>query len=600
MTAPNVGAATQSPAGAFKQCRPAFVWVGGFSLLVNVLTLTSSLYMMQVYDRVLTSGSLSTLFFLTIVALGALALMSALDHVRGRILHRLSDWLERRLGPAILKRTVDAALTGRQAGADMLRDLGAVRTALTGSSFLFDAPWAPAYICFIYALHPSLGHLALLSAALLFLLAWANDRLTRDSQSAANAAGQRAFSTAEAAGRGAEAVDALHMLPGLIRRWRGHQIAGLEALEAATRRGAALLSLTRFLRQAVQVAVLGVGAWLVVRHEMTGGAMMAASIMLGRALAPVEQAIAGWRQVTLGRDALRRLEAFLARPPRRLDGLPLPAPVGRLSVRGLTFRVGDGGPLILQGVSFDAQPGEMLAIIGPSAAGKSTLARLLVGVHAPLSGSVRLDGADLFQWRRDDVARHIGYLPQDVGLFTGTVAENIARLGDVDPEAVVAAARLADCHEMILRLPNGYDTEIGDGGVFLSGGQRQRVALARALYGGPKLVALDEPNASLDSEGELALERAIVALKAYGACVIVVSHRSGTLANADRVLALRDGRVEALGPRDEVLETLKRRSPSGPPRPLQGTRPQRGPAQTGQGPFAAGLTIVPNKGGTAP
>ena len=433
----NVTSVEEGVGDLLSRCRPPLIWATGFSLLINVLMLTSSLYMMQVYDRVLPSGSLPTLLFLSLITAGALALLSALDFVRTRLLGTLGDWLERRLAPPILERMVEGTLLGRREGTALLKDIGTLHSVLgNGATFLFDVPWVPVYLALIYALHPVLGHLAVTSAALLFILALINDRITRACLREATAASNRAIATAEAALRNAEVVDAMHLLPGLARRWGRDHSHALDAQDRAHRRGAVLLNITKFVRQLVQVALLGAGAWLV----------------------------------------------------------------------------------------------------------------------------VRLDGADLFQWRRDDVGRHIGYLPQDVELFAGSVAENIARMGEPDPQAVVEAATLADCHAMILRLPQGYDTQVGDGGAFLSGGQRQRVALARALYGAPKLVVLDEPNASLDAEGEQALNRAITALKERGACVIVIGHRPGTLAQVDRILALRDGRVESFGPRAEVLEALKRRT----------------------------------------
>lgn len=559
------------------------MWAGGFSLLVNLLALTSSLYMMQVYDRVVPSGHLATLLFLTLAAVGALGLMAFLDYVRGRTLAVSGDWLERRLGAPILERVADGVLAGRAERTEALRDLAAVRGTMAGGAvFLLDAPWVPVYVAVIYLLHPLLGHLAVASVVVLAVLVLANDRMTRRGAALSAAAGRRALVAADTAVRNAEVLDALHLLPGLLRRWRVHHLDCLDRNERVQRRSAVLLALTRFLRQVVQVAVLGLGAWLSVRHEITGGAMIASSIVLGRALSPVEQAIGGWRQAVAGWEALGRLNAVLSRPPRRAAGLPLPEPTGHLSVRDVVYRVGDAtGPVpprpILQGVSFEVRPGEALAVIGPSAAGKSTLARLLVGLHPPLAGAVRLDGADLFQWRRDDVARHLGYLPQDVALFGGTVADNIARLGEPDPAAVVEAARAADCHDMILRLPQGYDTDIGDGGACLSGGQRQRLALARALYGMPRLVVLDEPNASLDPEGEEALNRAIAGLKERGAAVVLVGHRPSTLGQVDRILVLRDGRVDLLGPRNEVIEALKRRTlhPVGSP---AGGRPVAVPA----------------------
>ncbi|MCW2248794.1 PrtD family type I secretion system ABC transporter [Azospirillum fermentarium] len=565
------------------QCRPALVWTGGFSLLINILALTSSLYMMQVYDRVVPSGHLSTLIFLTLMAVSALGLMAFLDYVRGRILAVSGDWLKRRLGATVLERLADRVLAGRDGRTEALRDLAALRgTMAGGAAFLFDTPWVPVYVAVVYLLHPVLGHLAVGSVAVLAALVIANDRVTRRGATVSAAAGRRALMAADSAVRNAEVVDALHLLPGLLRRWQTHHDDCLDRNERVQRRSAVLLAVTRFLRQVVQVAVLGLGAWLSVRHEISGGAMIAASIVLGRALAPVEQAIGGWRQTMAGWEALGRIRTLLSQPMRRAAGLPLPEPAGHLTVQNVVYRAGDpAGPVpprpILQGVSFEVRPGEALAVVGPSAAGKSTLARLLVGLHPPLAGAVRLDGADLFQWRRDDVARHLGYLPQDVALFGGTVAENIARLGDPDPAAVVAAAQAADCHGMILRLPRGYDTDIGEGGAFLSGGQRQRLALARALYGSPRLVVLDEPNASLDPEGEEALNRAVAGLKERGASVVLIGHRPSTLGQVDRILVLRDGRVDLLGPRNEVIEALKRRtlhsvpSPSGPspsgPRP---------------------------------
>jgi PrtD family type I secretion system ABC transporter len=377
------------------------------------------------------------------------------------------------------------------------------------------------------------------------------------------------------------------MVPGIVRRWERDHTQLLDYQAAVSKTGAMLLNLTKFLRQMVQIGILGAGAWLVVTHELTGGVMIAGSIMLGRALQPVEQAIGGWKQVSNARTARRRLENFFARPQRRPAGLPLPAPRGHLTVDNLVFRIREGQKPILIGVSFEARPGEAVAVIGPSAAGKSTLARLLVGLHPPTAGTVRLDGAEIFSWRRDDIGRYLGYLPQDVELFAGTVAENIARLRVPDPQAVVAAARLADCHDMILRLPKGYDTEIGDGGAMLSGGQRQRIGLARALYGDPKLVVLDEPNASLDVEGDDALNQAITTMKQNGTTVVVIGHRPSTLSQVDRILVLRDGRLQMFGPRADVIEQLKRQRMQ-PVRPVHPPSPsERAPSDRIAPPEAA-------------
>lgn len=547
---------------ALVRCRAALGWAAAFSLPINLLALTTSLYMMQVYDRVLASGSLATLSYLSLIALAAIALSGALDLVRARLLATAADWLDRRIGPALLERMVDGALAGRAGQAELLQDLGKLCGALgNGIVFLFDIPWVPVYLGLIYLLHPLLGHVAAASALLLLGLALLNDRIARPAVKKATDASLLARATVAAAVRNAETVEAMHLLPGLERRWsRDHGMA-LDQQMAAARSASILLAATRAMRQAMQVAILGTGAWLVVWHDMGAGAMLAASLVVGRALAPLEQAIGGWRQLATGWEAWHRLTAAFKHQPRRDGGaLPLPTPAGRLQVQGIVYRLPGQDRPVLNGVSFEAVPGEAVAVVGPSAAGKSTLARLAVGLHPPLIGTVRLDGSDLFQWRRDDIGRHIGYLAQDVGLFAGTVAENIARMDSPDPQAVVAAARMADCHAMIQRLPKGYDTEIGEGGVFLSGGQRQRIGLARALYGNPKLVVLDEPNANLDADGEQALARAIAALKDRGAIVLVIGHRPGTLALADRIVALRDGRVEAFGPRAEVLEALKRRT----------------------------------------
>src|SRR4051812_12298997 len=543
---------------ALSRCRRPLYWIAGFSLVINILMLTSSLYMMQVYDRVIASGSIATLLFLTLAAAGALGLMSRLDFLRARILSGVGEWVNRRLGPVTLERSLENVLAGRNDRSDALRDLETLRSFFSGGiNFLFDAPWVPIYISVIYLLHPILGHTAVAAAVVLFMLALANSSLTAKPLAAAGNASRRAMRTADAALRNAEAVEAMNLMPGIIRRWEKDQSVMLENQGSVARTGAMLLDLTKFIRQMVQISILALGAWLVVKHELTGGSMIAGSIILSRALQPVEQAISGWKQVSNARAARKRLKEFFSRPERRPAGLSLPAPTGRLIVDNLVFKHANGVKPILKGISFDARPGEAVAVIGPSAAGKSTLARMLVGLHPSTAGTVRLDGAEIFTWRRDEIGGYLGYLPQDVELFAGTVADNIARLRQPDSAAVVAAAQLADCHDMILRLPSGYDTEIGEGGAMLSGGQRQRIGLARALYGSPKLVILDEPNASLDIEGDDALNQAIAAMKEKGTTVIVIGHRPSTLSQVERILVLRDGRVAMFGPRTDVIETLK-------------------------------------------
>jgi PrtD family type I secretion system ABC transporter len=551
-----------------------------FSAVLNVLMLTSSVYMLQVYDRVLSSGSIATLLYLTIIAAAALLLLSLLDTLRSRMLGRISNWLEMRLSPVAFRKALDASICQRDYQGESLRDLGSIRTFLGGGiANLFDVPWVPIYLGVVYILHPVMGHVALSGALILFLLALASDVAAKRPLKEANRSSTMSMRTVEGALRNAEVIDAMGLTDGVLRRWAGLSRGALSLQSLASDRAAAIQGAARFVRFFLQTTILGVGAWLVIRQEVTGGAMIAGSIIMGRALAPVEQAIGTWKQMVQAREAYKRLFTFLAQPPLRPEAMPLPAPEGRLSVEGVCFGL-PGKPLILRSVTFRADPGEAICIIGPSAAGKSSLARLLVGVRNPVMGIVRLDGADIFTWPKSDIGRHVGYLPQDVELFSGTIRENISRLSEAEPAEVVAAARMANCHDMILRLEKSYDTEIGEAGVRLSGGQRQRIALARAVFGRPRLVILDEPNASLDSEGEEALNRAIAALKACGSTVIVIGHRPSLLQEVTKVLVLVAGQVETFGPRAEVMERLTRRNVQ----PVPVGSPARAQATAGSGP----------------
>jgi PrtD family type I secretion system ABC transporter len=543
-----------------KRCRRALFGVMLFSAVLNVLMLTSSVYMLQVYDRVLSSESIETLLYLTIIAGAALLLLSLLDTLRSRMLVRISNWLEMRLSPAAFRKALDASLCQRDYQGESLRDLGSIRTALNGGIVtFFDVPWVPIYLGVVYVLHPVMGHVAFIGAVILFLLALASEAAAKRPLKEANRPAIQGMRMVECALRNAEVIDAMGLTEGVLRRWAGvrRQSLGLQAL--ASDRSAAIQGAARFVRFFLQVTLLGVGAWLVIRQEVTGGAMIAGSIIMGRALAPVEQSIGTWKQMVQAREAYRRLFTFLEQPPLRPKAMPLPSPEGWISVERACFGL-PGKPLILKSISFKAEPGEAIGIIGPSAAGKSTLARLLVGVRSPVTGSVRLDGADIFTWPKSDLGRHVGYLPQDVELFSGTIRENISRLGEANPAEVVAAARMANCHDMILRLEKGYDTEIGEAGIRLSGGQRQRIALARAVFGRPRLIILDEPNASLDAEGEDALNRAIATMKACDSTVIVIGHRPSLLQEITKVLVLVAGQVEMFGPRNEVMERLTRRN----------------------------------------
>ena len=556
--------------------RSQLVAVALFSGVVNLLQLTVSLYMMQVFDRVLSTRSIDTLYYLTAIAMFALLVMAVLDGLRGQIMQRLATWIEGKAAPEAFIRAIESQLRGRPYRMEALRDLAVCRGWLGSPASLtvFDVPWVPVYLAVIFALHPTLGWIALAGAVLLFGLTLANEWATGALLRQASTAGMASQRRAESMVRNAEVIDSMGMAPAVLQRWREGLSASVPPQEKAADRAAMLLSITRFFRLTVQVAVLGVGAWLTLEQQLTSGASIAASIIMGRALAPVEQMIGGWKQLVQARQSYRRLLGFLALPRIRPPGIPLPEPTGRVAAERVTFGFPGQPVAIIKGISFALTAGESLAIIGPSAAGKTTLIRLLIGTLQPSAGTVRLDGADVFTWQREDFGRYVGYLPQDVELFDGTVMKNIGRMRDAEPEMVFEAAKLAGCHEMILRLPQGYDTEIGDGGQHLSGGQRQLIGLARAMFGNPRFVVLDEPNSNLDGDAEQALIRGLEALKARNTTVILVSHRPTLVQGVDKVLLLRDGAAEAFGPRAEVLKRLMQQA-----KPQEITQPPAGRAE---------------------
>ncbi len=522
--------------------------------------LASPIYMMQVFQRVLTSGHTSTLLFLTIIALFAIAMLGALEAVRSWSLNRISSWLGATVSPALIESSVSVSLAGAGRGGQALRDLGAIQQFVGGQGVtaLMDSPWVPIFVAVIWLIHPILGMLALGAAVVLFALALLNELLTKRPLTDGNRFQMAAQQFVDSSLRNAEIVQAMGMLPSLIARWRAHnEEAGRHQLVAGDRSGA-ISGFTKFFRLAVQVCILGAGCLLVLAGELGPGQMIATSILLSRALSPVEQSIGAWRNFTAARNAHSRLEELLRMaPPSTGDAMKLPEPKGQVIADKVTFFPGNSEHPTLRTVSLALEPGETLGILGPSGAGKSTLCRLMVGVWKPQSGSIRLDSAEIHSWDRTDFGRYVGYLPQDVELFDGTIRENIARMGQAPDEDVIEAAQLAGVHDMILHFPDGYDTVIGPAGVNLSGGQRQRVGLARALFGRPRLLVLDEPNASLDQQGESALANAIRNMKGLGTTIILVGHRMAEIRETDKLLFLREGRVELFGPRLQVLEKLK-------------------------------------------
>ena len=548
---------------ALGTCRGAFTATIIFSLFVNLLMFVAPLYMLQIYDRVLASRSESTLIMLTVIAGGMLLVFGLLEAVRSRVLVRIGVRLDQQLNSrvfsAVFRQNVGSS---QSSGSQSLRDLDNIREFMTGSGLIAfcDAPWVPVFIAVIFLFHPWLGFLALAGAIIIFILALSNEILTRKPLSEASTASVKANQFVSTSLRNAEAVEAMGMLGGIMRRWDQRHGAVMRRQAMASDRAGLIMASSKFVRMSLQVGILGLGAYLAIHQQITPGTMIAASIIMGRALAPVEMAVGQWRNFIQTRSAYARLNQLLQQVPERGATMQLPEPRGDVTLERVVAAPPGSRTAILKGVSFNLAAGTTLGVIGPSAAGKSTLARILVGVWPPASGSVRLDGAELSSWDKGELGPYIGYLPQDVELFDGTVAENIARFNDVDADKVVHAAKHAGAHEMVLHLPDGYDTPIGASGQSLSGGQRQRVALARALYDKAKLIVLDEPDANLDSEGEKALVAAMEYCKSQGATVIVITHRPALLNTADQVLVLDQGQVKMMGSRDDIISRYARPS----------------------------------------
>lgn len=540
--------------------RPMVATAVVFSLFINVLMLVSPLYMLQVYDRVLSTRSTSTLIAITAIAGLLLAVYAMLETLRSQVLVRAGLVFDQDLAPAVFNAIHRGML--RQPNGNLvqgLRDVDALREFLTGSGLIAfcDAPWFPVFVFASFMLHPWFGFLAIFGSVVIWSLTLANELLTNrdltEASTASIAAGQRANSTF----RNVEVLQAMGMLGALRSLWLGVHQTHLDWQARASDRAGALMAGTKFFRMFLQTIILGTGGYLAIQQEISGGAIVAASILIGRALQPMELAVGSWKNFVSARGAHRRLKALFEVAGTEKEWMKLPQPKGALAVEGVVVAAPGQREAILRGVSFSLSPGEALCVVGPSAAGKSTLARLIVGIWPAGQGAVRLDGAALPDWDPQQLGRHIGYLPQDVELFVGSVAQNISRFQeDVSPEKVIAAAQQAGCHDLVQHLGQGYNTQIGEGGQSLSGGQRQRIALARALYGNPSLVVLDEPNSNLDAAGEEALLRAIHGLKARGQTVVLITHKVNILAAADKILVMSNGVVEGFGPRDEILARL--------------------------------------------
>jgi len=544
---------------ALRKGRAPILFAALFSLVTNMLYLALPIYTNQIYGRVLGSGSIPTLLVLTTGTICVFAISSTLDNLRSRILAHFGVVLDQQVSGHVFAALFDGVVRRETSGAQALRDLDTFRQTLTGPAVavIFDLPWIPIYMLILFIIDPAIGTVTFIAAVLLVILAFIQDRTTRPITKEANVAALKSYSFTEAGLRNSEVVRAMGMLGYIGRQWATFRVETLNKSAAALRQSDFWGGLIKFVRMVVQVLIIAVGADLIINHKIGSGLLFANMILSARALAPIDRVVASWSSLIGASQAFERLNALLTDYKPSQASTDLPRPKGALAVDGLNYGVPGSGRLLLASVNFTLQPGEFLGIIGPSGAGKSTLTRLLVGVYPPLNGAVRLDGVDVFGWARADFGRHVGYLPQDTELFAGTVRNNIARfIADVTDEEVIAAAQSAGVHEMIVRLPKGYDTELGAGGVVLSAGQRQRVGLARAMLRNPAFVVLDEPNANLDQQGEEALLAALRAMKSRNETVVVVSHKPSILQSADKLLVLRDGRVDLFGPRAAVMDRL--------------------------------------------
>jgi ATP-binding cassette, subfamily C, bacterial len=562
---PRTQAALEPLAKALAACRKAFVAVGVFSLIMSALLLTLPLYMTQVYDRVLGSGSISTLLMLTIIAVSALALSSFLELLRQIMLSRIGAKLEADLGGPLLNASITNTARGEANDVQPLRDLGTLRGFFSGQAVttFFDLPLAPLFILIVFIIHPWLGVVNIIGAGLLFILTILNQRWTAKPLEESSRYAMAALMQAQAYVRNSDIVQAMGLHPETVTAWGRDNAQSLEHQLEAARRAAIIAGISKFIRLTMQVALLGVGGYLALIHEITAGMIFAANIIGGRALQPVEGVIGAWKQIIASREAYDRISATLDKAGPVEPRMALPPPEGHISAENLVYGPKSAQRPIIKSINFALPAGKSLGIVGPSGAGKSTLARLIVGAIEANSGKIRIDGADLDQWNRDEIGRHVGYMPQQPEFFPGTIGQNIARMQEgAAADNIIAAAMAAGVHDMILRMPQGYETRIGLLGLELSGGQKQRVGLARAFYGSPRVLVLDEPNANLDPEGEQALARALQNAKMQSSTIIIVAQRPSAIQNVDLLMVLRDGQVDTMGPRDEVLAKITPQRPA--------------------------------------
>lgn len=537
--------------------RPAIVIAMIFSLFINLLALVSPLYMLQVYDRVLSSRNTLTLLFITLIAVFMFFVYGALESLRTQVLVRAGIRFDSDIRGRIFRSVLEATIQHRPGGAQAFRDVDIVREFITGAGLISfcDAPWIPVFVIIAFILHPFFGVLAIVSGLIILGLAIINDYVTRAPLQQATIASISAQNDASATLRNSEVMQAMGMWGGLQMRWQARRDDLIRWQAAASDRGGAAMSAIKTFRQIVQTLILGGGAYLAIEGKLSPGAMIAASIIVGRALAPIESAVGQWKGFIAGRDAWDRLQTLFRGQPDAVERMALPNPKGRVSFEAAAVAPPGSRTPTVMNATFAIEPGVAMAIIGPSAAGKSSLVRALVGVWPTLAGSIRIDGFDLRQWDPEQLGPYVGYLPQDVELFSGTIAENIARFSAFESEDVIEAARIAGVHELIQALPNGYETQIGEGGQALSGGQRQRVALARTIFRSPPLIVLDEPNANLDAQGEVALANALMQLKGRST-IVFVTHKINLLAVADKIAIMQNGQVVQIGDRDPVLQQL--------------------------------------------